>query len=151
MNREQRRAAGRRAPEPDGVSCLECGTTERLISPDDPGDGGLRPGDVVICGLCATVHTLEARQDLGLGASEWRPFLRRPVLEELEAIRARPAVAELLAAYELAAMERRLAAAAHKGPKMGKGLKLKTGDRLELEGHGPDYRGPRDLDGPTLL
>jgi len=123
------------------VACLQCGQSERLVSPDDPGDGELRPGAVVICGLCATVHALQAVELEG----EWRPMLRRPVLEELEALRARPAVAELLAAYELAAMERRMRAAARKGPKIGKGLVLEPGGRLKLEGHGPDYRGPHLL------
>lgn len=137
MNREQRRAAGRGPAEPESVACLECGTADALISPDDRGDGGLRPGDVVLCGLCATVHVLYATRSI----TEWTPALRRPVLEELEEIRARPAVAELLAAYELANMERRMRALSHKGPKVGKGLILEPGGKLKLEGHGPDYRG----------
>lgn len=127
--------------------CLTCGNAGRLTSPEDPGDGELRPGAVVVCGLCATVHVLEARQrfDASCDRLEWRPELRRPVLEELEAIQARPDVKRLLDAYELAAMERRLARAARKGPKAGKGLHLVDGGKLKLEGHGPDYRGPHLL------
>ena len=141
MNREQRRAEGKTtAPPPSSPACLACGSAE-LLSPDDPGDGGLRPGDVVICGLCATVHVLYAKRTL----TDWTPALRRPVLEELEEIRARPAVGELLAAYELANMERRMRGAARKGPKVGKGLVLEPGGKLKLEGYGPDYRGPRLL------
>lgn len=130
-----------------GPACLSCGTAGRLTSPDDPGDGELRPGAVVICGKCATVHTLEARQEFDRTADrlEWRPYLRRPVLEELEAIRARPVVAELLAAYELELLERRFAEHARKGPKVGPGLRLTDGGKLRLEGYGPDYRGPRLL------
>jgi len=129
------------------LACLTCGTSDRLASPDDPGDGSLRPGAVIICGKCATLHTLEARQELDRAADElaWRPYLRRPILEELEALRARPGVAAFLSAYDLVGIERRFQAAAHKGPKIGKGLRLADGDRLRLEGHGPDYRGPMDL------
>ncbi len=138
---------GTRPSPTEGPACLTCGTPGHLTSPEDPGDGGLRPGDVVICGLCATVHVLEARQrfDASCDRLEWRPELRRPVLEELEAIRTRPDVKRLLDAYELAAMERRIRDTSRKGPKPGKGLQLIPGGKLKLEGHGPDYRGPHLL------
>ena len=127
-----------------GIACAACGSAE-LVSPDDPGDGHLAMGAVIMCGLCATVHVLYAERGPTV-ADEWRPALRRPVLEELEEIRARPAVAELLAAYELAGIERRMRAGARKGPKVGKGgLLLENGGKIRLAGQGPDYRGPRLL------
>jgi hypothetical protein len=128
----------------DPLACLACGQAGRFTSPDDV-DAGV--GSTIICGHCGELHALSVRQvwDRRLGATEWVPYLRRPVLEELEARRADPATAELLQAFELATIERRLAGAARKGPKIGKGLQLVDGGKLKLEGHGPDYRGPHLL------
>jgi hypothetical protein len=82
--------------------------------------------------------------DPSVDGLEWRPYLRRPMLEELEAIEALPRVAELLRAFELARLQRRWAASSRK-VSPGQKLRLVDGDRLKLEGHGPDYRGPRLL------
>lgn len=131
--------------EPDGaeLGCLSCGTAGSFTSPD------LEPvvGSVIICGQCAEIHVLGVRQiyNRNVEMSMWLPYLRRPVLEELEAIREQPGVRTILQAFEQVQIERRMRAAAHKGPRQGKGLQLVDGGRLELKGQGPDYRGPHLL------
>lgn len=126
------------------LACLRCGTDGRFTSPDDV-DAAV--GSVLICGGCAEIHVLGVHQVYNRKVREsiWLPYLRRPVLEELEAIRAQPRVRELLEAFELVQLERRMRKAGRKGPKEGKGLQLVDGGKLKLEGHGPDYRGPRLL------